>query len=180
MDENLPVLMLGEKHQKLLLCMQEYPYITEVFQNIFYGRPLDSNIQIREMKTLDLYINDFFIPLLLQHEVIVCDKNSPNGFRALVSAMRSSPDGMSRRDIADFALMGMKDIVDGILPHGDPKNDVCAYVHGEYSPEFCERLVATMRSQATEVLHTPSTTDENRKKIKLAIAVKIEDKRSAP
>lgn len=175
MNENLPVLQLEEKHNYLVLCMQEYPHITDVFQNIFSGRPLNHNIRIKEMKTLDFYIESVFIPMLLKHEVIAKDESSPNKFKPLVSAIQTSLDTMNEKEFVQYVSNGMKDIADSVGPEDTTENLLSAFIHGDYPPEVCATLVQELREKAKSVLAIPAYTGKDKKKLKLALAVKAED-----
>lgn len=173
MSENLPVLHLGEKHKNLIDCMRMFPHVADVFRNIYYQRPLDSHIRITEMKTLDLLIDALFIPLLISSEIIVKDPSTPTKYRALVQSFR--PEDMGESDIGHMALNGMTEIVNTFDEPKDRSKRVAAYVTGEFPDGFGEKIVSIIRDQAKEVLETPNSTDPNRKKLSLALAVDVSD-----
>lgn len=175
MSETLPVLNLGEQHKNLLFCMREYPHITDVFQNVVYGRPLNHNIHIKKKEVLDFYIETFFVPLLLKNNVIAEDDSSPNNYRPLVSEIRSSLETMKLKEIANLAVNGMNDIVESIGPDDSSENTLTAFVHGEYPEEFCLALVEELRKKALELLNEPSISGSSARKLKLSLAIKFEN-----
>lgn len=85
MREDLPVLRLEEsKHGRLMDCIRLFPYIMEVFHNVCSRKPLDYDIKVPEMKTLSMYIEEIFVPILLKYKAIARDESSPNELRPLV------------------------------------------------------------------------------------------------
>lgn len=176
MSEQLPVLLVREQQKYLFECMQEFPHILDVFQNIYCGRPLNHEIHIKNMKTLDMFIETLFVPILLQYEAVVKDESAPNKLRPLVSGIRTAEGKLSDKEVGKVALRGMDDIVHSISPEDSAENVLTAYIHGEYSQEYCSELLKGLRSQANDALIRPASdsSDGSNKKMRLSIAMKYE------
>lgn len=174
MDERLPTLTLDrEKHKYLIDCMGDSPHILDVFRNIYFGRPLDHGIYIPSMKTLDTYIHVVFIPLFLANKVIVEDPKSPNGYRAIIETFKT--EGVNDLLISQIAKNGMNEIVHSIKDNEDKEKSVLAYVSGEIPLAKGKQIVENVRGQAHEVLEIPNSNSEDSRRIRMAIAVKIDD-----
>lgn len=177
MKNDLPVLELNEiEHGPLLDCIRSYPRIIDVFRNMVSGHPLDHEVYVDGDKTLDTHIHCLYVPILLEHSIIVADSKHVNGFRPLYSELRTADKAMNGQDIGRLALNGMKDIVESSKPT-DSKNELLtAYVQGEFDLEFCQQVMETIRGSAMGAYNKPVSTSENRKKMRIAVAVKVEDR----
>lgn len=179
MKDDLPILELQEdKHQHLLECIRAYPKILDVFQNVYWERPLDYKIYIDTMNTLEMHIKCLFVPIMLEHKIIADDDSSSNGYKPLVSQLRVADMAMNGKEIGMLALNGMTDIVESSKPTDSKDELLTAYVHGEFDPDYCEHLMGNLRESAMGAYNKPPSQSEKRKKIRIAIAVKVENKES--
>lgn len=177
MKDDLPILELQEeKHKYLLVCIRAYPRILDVFQNIVANRPLDENVYIDTMNTLEMHINALYVPILIEHKIIVADESRENGHRALYSEIRAADMAMNGQDVGRFALNGMKDIVESSKPTDSKEELLTAYVHGEFDPDYCQHVMASVRESTMGAFNKPISTSENRKKMRIAVAIKVENK----
>lgn len=177
MHDDLPILELQEeKHKHMLDCIRAYPRILDVFQNVFSGRPLDYKVYIDTMNTLEMHIKCLYVPMLLEHKIIAADDSSENGYKPLVSQVRAADMAMNGQDVGMLALNGMKDIVESSKPTDSKDELLTAYVHGEFDAEYCQHVMGSIRESAMGAFNKPTSKDENRKKMRIAIAVKVENK----
>ena len=164
-------LKLTEKHEELRNCILEYPCLLEVFDNIKTGLPLEAGIKVSFMKTLNVYIENLFIPLMEKAGIIKEDTNAPNGYVVLVDNII-----FESKDIegAEIAHKGMADIISSFEENDSPENTLFAYVSGEDDISEFTSFLQSQRQLLKDQLMKPDKKGPNSRKYRIALGLKIE------
>ena len=164
-------LKLTEKHEELRNCILEYPCLIDVFDNILMGRSLNNGIKVSFMKTLNLYIDNLFVPMMLKSEAIKEDAKTPSGYRALVSKIIFESGDLEG---AQIAHKGMEDIISSFEEKDSPENTLFAYVSGEADISEFTTFLQTQRQLLKDQLMKPDAEGPNSRKYRIAVGLKIE------
>lgn len=172
-DEILPSLNLRlDQHKPLVQCLADFPYLADIFANIYRGVDALKNLDHCGTKALELLTCDFFLPLLEKHGAIEKDSGRASGYRPLVSQI--SGENMETKYVMQSAKNGVARIAEQVDENTRPEDVLAAMVRTSLSVEQGRAIINSLRQQALEVLASPTSRDSNAKTLQLAIVCKLD------
>lgn len=167
----MEALILPEEYKDLHRCIIDYPCVLDIFHNIRFKRPLKYGVRVSFEKTLDLYIENLFIPLMLKYQIISKD-DSEYGLRANYTQINLT--NVSQEDLGTIVANGVEGIRSQMTESDSVENTLFAYLEGEEAVSNLTEFMRKQRDSLRDFSKRESLSGSDARKFKLAFAFHID------
>lgn len=104
----------NKSFSRLKMLVIDHPEILEVISNIRLNKELDYSVKIESQSTLQMYIEELFVPMLLKYEYIVKDSSKTSGYRLGSHDNLRFIEGYTNTELINIGTNSLKNLAIGI------------------------------------------------------------------